>query len=171
MNSDMKRIINYIVPVFFLVTVLSCKLEDPEIEFTPIGKMANEWHYQLLIDDGSGNFIDPYNGGYNPMFTTNTAANTPDSMWIDDDGSWAEIRAKVAINVSDMTFSNSTIVTERYTDGTVLISNGKILEGAAKSFSGVTVDSIYFEAEFDWDPGTTYILAGHQRTGFLEDEI
>ncbi len=42
--------------------------------------------------------------------------------------------------------------------------------GLTITLSGMQVDEIYFEAEFDWDPGINYIFKGHKRTGFAEDE-
>ncbi len=60
---------------------------------------------------------------------------------------------------------------ELITEGTVTVSNGKILENAGRAWgSGTVVDSIYFEAEFDWDPGVIYTFGGHERTGFDEDD-
>jgi hypothetical protein len=103
--------------------------------------------------------------------TSGTSSGTADSLFIDDFDGLLELKAKVACNVSDLTFTtNGEMVLERYTDGTVIIGNGRIYLDGGKSTSGVTVDSIYFEAEFDWDPGQIYVVAGHGRTGFLEDE-
>jgi hypothetical protein len=53
---------------------------------------------------------------------------------------------------------------------TVTLNGGKVLAGAGKTRSGNPVDSIYIEAEFSDDPGTKYVISGHQRTGFFEDE-
>jgi hypothetical protein len=81
------------------------------------------------------------------------------------------LKARVAVNPAELTFGNAgEPVTEVYSDGSVIINNGKVLKLQGHSTSGVKVDSIYFEVEFDWDPGVTYIIAGHGRTGFEEDE-
>ncbi len=44
------------------------------------------------------------------------------------------------------------------------------MAGAGKTKSGNPVDSIYMEAVFSDDPGNKYVISGHQRTGFFEDE-
>jgi hypothetical protein len=53
------------------------------------------------------------------------------------------------------------------------VQQGKVLLKEGRSTSGVVTDSIYFEVSFDDDTpayGTTYIVSGVRRTGFLEDE-
>lgn len=163
----MKKILTIICVVLGLV---SCENEI-EPGQNELMKMSNEWWVQLLVDDGAGGYEDVYQIGYFHFLTSNTASNTADSLFVDDFGDTAELKAKVACNPSDLTFGNGGVaVEERYTDGAVVINNGKILEGLGRSTSGVTVDSIYFEAEFDWDPGQVYIIAGHARTGYNEDE-
>jgi hypothetical protein len=133
-------------------------------------KMSNEWWAQVYVPDGSGGLEDAH-FGYNQFLTSNTASGTADSLFVDDFGTLFELKAKVACNVNDLTFTtNGEEVRERYSDGTVIIQNGHIYEGLGRSTSGVKVDSIYFEVEFDWDPGQVYIVAGHGRTGLNEDE-
>jgi hypothetical protein len=132
--------------------------------------MSNEWWAQLYQPDGSGGLTD-LGAGYRKFLTSSTASGTADSLFVDDFGDVFELKAKVACNVADLTFTtNGEEVLERYSDGTVIIENGKIYIDGGRSTSGVKVDSIYFEAEFDWDPGVKYIVAGHERTGFSEDE-
>jgi hypothetical protein len=83
-----------------------------------------------------------------------------------------EIKTKVqATDFTNLLFSGKPNEAELYLGGTVTVTNGKILKNAAHSFGGHIVDSLYFEAEFDWDPGTVYKFAGHRRTGFIEDEL
>jgi hypothetical protein len=137
---------------------------------TAVMQMSNEWWGQIYLPDGSGG-LDDLGLGYQHLQTSGTSSGTPDSLFVDDFDGLLELKAKVACNVNDLTFTtNGVAVLERYTDGTVVIANGRIYIDGGKSTSGVTVDSIYFEAEFDWDPGQIYVIAGHGRTGFLEDE-
>lgn len=152
-----------------LFGLASCENEiDPGK--TAVMKLSNEWWAQLYVPDGSGGLIDTENG-YHKFMTSSTAANSADSLFVDDFGDFLELKAKVACSTSDLTFTtNGTAVLERYTDGTVIIENGRVFIKEGKSTSGVVVDSIYFEAEFDWDPGQIYVVAGHGRTGFAEDE-
>jgi hypothetical protein len=165
----MKKIL-FIMSVALSFGLLSCdKDEDPGT--TPLMEMSNEWWVHLLVEDGNGGYEDIYQIGYFQFLTSGTAANTSDSLFVDDFGAVAELKAKVAANPADLTFGNDgTAVQERYTEGSVVINNGKILLGQGLSTTGVKVDSIFFEVEFDWDPGQKYIIAGHGRTGFLEDE-
>jgi hypothetical protein len=164
----MKKLL--IMTVIAMAAVFTSCENDIDPGKTAVMKMSNEWWSQLYVPDGSGGLIDT-GLGYQHFLTSSTASGTADSIFVDDFASLLELRAKVACNVTDLTFTtNGTAVRERYTDGTVVIQNGKIIIDGGKSTSGVTVDSIYFEAEFDWDPGQVYIIAGHGRTGFAEDE-
>ncbi len=164
----MKKI--FVIVSAVLVFSLAACDSDLDPGQNAVMKMSNEWWAQLYIPDGSGGLID-LGYGYVQYLTSGTASGTADSLFVDDFGTLLELRAKVFCNVNNMTFTtNGTPVKERYTGGTVAITNGKILPNAGKSASGVVVDSLYFEAEFDWDPGQTYVVAGHARTGFLEDE-
>ena len=77
--------------------------------------------------------------------------------------------SEVDYNLSNETFSATGV--DNISDGSkVTITNGKILKGAGHSRTGVVTDSIYFEGEFDYDPGNKIIFAGHRRTGFDDDE-
>lgn len=152
------------------LAILGCENEI-EPGGTKVQKLSNEWWGQLyVVDTGNGELTD-LGIGYIKYLTFSTASNRADSMFIDDLGELLELKAKVGCNTRNLTFNtNGTAVLERYTDGTVIIANGKVLPKAGRSTSGVVVDSIYFEAVFDWDPTTTYAVAGHARTGFAEDE-
>ncbi len=160
----------------FLITGLALviSLSSCENEIDPgqnsLMKMSNEWWGQIYVPDGSGGLTD-IGQGYQHLLTSNTASGTSDSLFVDDFDGLLQLKAKVACNVNDLTFTtNGVTVMERYTEGTVVIGNGRIYVDGGKSTSGVKVDSIYFEAEFDWDPGQIYVIAGHGRTGFTEDE-
>ena len=155
--------------VALVLGLASCENEvDPGQN--AVKQMSNEWWGQIYVPDGSGGLED-IGEGYQHLLTSSTASGTADSIFVDDFDGLLQLKAKVACSVNDLTFTtNGAAVTERYTDGTVVIGNGKIIIDGGRSTSGVVVDSIYFEAEFDWEPGQVYILAGHGRTGFLEDE-
>ena|SRR6187402_994659 len=163
----MKKIIA--IAVICTSVLMSCENEvDPGQN--SLVKMSNEWWAQIYVPDGNGGLTD-IGQGYQHLMTSNTASGTSDSLFVDDFDGLLQLKAKVACNANALTFTtNGEAVRERYTDGTVIIENGRVLVGIGKSTSGVTVDSLYFEAEFDWDPGQVYILAGHGRTGFPEDE-
>ena len=132
-------------------------------------KFAGEWYIVGYTPDGEVAYADQ-GGDYNLWSTYNTAANN-ENFWIDDHGSFFELKTQVQANLANLTFSGQENAPEVITGGTVTIRNGKILEKAGRAaVSRTLVDSIYFEAEFDWDPGVIYTFGGHERTGFEEDD-
>ncbi len=109
-----------------------------------------------------------------PVFysTYNTAANTTDSMWIDDLGLFWDFKGTVAIDYKSLTFSNPMCINTYYVD-TAKVANGKVLLKAGHSKTGVATDSIYFEIQFSDDSptyGNTYIVSGTARTGIIADD-
>jgi len=149
------------------VTFTSCdKVEDLNVGGTSVESMSGDWWVVALNTDG----VTPaYGGDYEHFTTYNTAANDG-GLWLDDNDNWMEIKSKVTANVDAFTFTGEPNALELYTNGTVTVSNGKITKKSYTTASNTLVDEIYFEAEFDWDPGTTYVFKGHKRTGFVEDE-
>lgn len=111
--------------------------------------------------------------GYQTILTSNTAAADGSTILIDDMENIWPFKVKASANSGNYTF-NATSVENMYEYDTipqfVTITNGKITPEGGRSLSGVTVDSIYMECEFSDDPGNVYIIAGHYRTGFTEDE-
>lgn len=150
-----------------LILMISCdEGGDPDPGFTTTVDFAGDWFIVGYFDDGS----IAYGGDY-VLFSTYNASSNDENFWIDDHGAFFEIKTKVQANFNALTFSGEANSEELYTEGTVTVSNGKIISDGGKSYGTETVvDSIYFEAEFDWDPGTTYKFGGHRRTGFLEDD-
>jgi hypothetical protein len=144
--------------------------------------MAGRWWTQFYFDgDLSGipleeNIIYTYAdfGGFG-LTTSNTSANDLDSVIIDDtEGSWP-FRIKAPVNLSNLTFTPSTVLNIEPTSylgsgETVSIIDGKILKGAARSKSGNVADSIYLLFEFSDDPGSYYIYTGHRDSGLTEDQ-
>lgn len=158
--------------LLLLVSFISCD-EDGYADYDPgetnTQKFAGEWYIVGYTEDGEVAYAED-GADYNLWSTYNTAAND-NTFWIDDHGSFFELKSQVEANLSNLTFSGEEDAEEVITGGTVTIRNGKILENAGRAaVSGTVVDSIYFEAEFDWDPGVIYIFGGHERTGFEEDD-
>ena len=53
----------------------------------------------------------------------------------------------------------------------MIIKSGKIIPDGGKSKTGVVTDSISFVVGFGDDtPGFEYVVSGHRRTGFVEDD-
>ena len=53
----------------------------------------------------------------------------------------------------------------------VKVVEGRVIPDGGHSRSGVLVDSLYIKLEFSDNPGVSYELKGHARTGFFEDEF
>jgi len=161
------RITSLLLSLFAVATMSSCdEGGNPEAGQTATVDFAGDWHIIGLDPDGAPAF-----GGDYYLWSTYNASSNDENFWVDDHDTFFELKAKCQADVSGLTFQSEPNTDELYVGGTVTIQNGKILKGQGHSFGGHVVDSIYFEAEFDWDPGTFYKFGGHKRTGFLEDEL
>lgn len=165
----MKKILSIIA--LSAVVLVSCEKAKPEVGGTGAEKVANEWFVQLTQ---GGN--DVYHLGHFKLATYNTASNQ-DSIWVDDLKNGWGFKAKAAVDLNNLTFGGANVQNMYYNPDkpasfpqTVTITNGKVLPGIGKSKTGNATDSIYMEVEFVDDPGTTYVLSGHARTQFAEDE-
>ncbi len=153
---------------FILSAFYSCS-DDDSFEMTSIGELSNEWHVRLLLRNGDNTLTDVGNG-YHHMVTANTSTDNGDSMWVDNrNNTTVSIKSKVSVDTDNLTFSNAKSVTEVYSGQQIFISDGQVYKALGKTFAGNVVDSVYFEVAFNTD--TTYVIGGHQRTGFQEDEI
>ena len=167
--KNIKKIFSSIfIGTLFLGTLASCEDQgyaDYEQETLPTIAMNGEW--LVDISDSDGNLYVTH--AVHKMYELNG------QVWISDrigssssfTGWWLE--TPLNTNFDNLTFS-ATDELNTADESVVTITNGKILRDAAMSQSGVVVDSIYFEAVFDYDPGTTLIYSGIERTGFTEDE-
>ena len=170
----MKKAINKIALLSILfVGLASCENNGYE-EFTQVKSPSIELNGQWYID-----IIKESNGEVEVQHALHKISDSNDGkMYITDrilgskparfTGWWLE--TKLDVNTTNLTFS-ATDSKNTADDSKVKITEGKILKNAAKSYTGVVVDSIYFKAEFDYEPGVKYIFAGHKRTGFEEDDF
>lgn len=159
--------IHKIIAGALLITGLIACEKEYEEETLPGYEMSGQWYVQIYM----GNPPQNLGYGYFEIVTSNTAAANGKELLIDDHENIWPFKVKVGANEGAQTFSGTG--KNLYYEGDtamVTISNGFVRTDATKSISGITVDSIYMEAEFTDDPGTTYIFAGHYRTGFEEDE-
>ncbi|MDP4197227.1 MAG: lipid-binding protein [Bacteroidota bacterium] len=152
-------------------------MKDYDTQYSPTYPVSGEWWVNVKLADGTDIM-----GGYSKVLTYNTAANTPDSIWVTDvtssDGSapgnfWT-YKCKAACHMADNTFSlpQGTSVISGYNIG-IKITNGKVIKNGAVSPSGAKTDSIYYEIAFQDDTpsyGTKYICSGYRRTGFQADD-
>lgn len=79
---------------------------------------------------------------------------------------------KVNVNYAERTFSTPDFVNNVIYESKVKISDGKVLENAATTPSGMPADSIVYMVQFDDDEnGLTYKVSGFRRTGFPADDF
>ena len=151
---------------------VSCSVEtNEEPGGTNVEKMAGRWNVQVDAVDESGNVLyeDPYGLGTITIMTYNTADNNINEMWLDDNGKFWSFKMKVDVNYRERSFSCSERDYDAAGSGTAVVTNGKILENAAKNLHGMPNDSIVFNIKFsDDDNGLIYRLSGQRYTGFYE---
>ena len=165
----MKKI-NYIIVVMILAFKL-CKKNCLQLVEHAAQNIANEWWVTLTL-----NGTDIYNLGHKKLSTYNTSAND-NTIWVDDLKNTYGFKVKANADLKSLTF-NGTKSSNLYYDpahpanfpNTVDISEGKVLLKQGHSRSGNIVDSIYMKIIFSDDPSSTYVISGHSRTGFVEDE-
>lgn len=161
----MKRIA--IIPALILtVFITACEKDLPDPGGTAAERMANEWWVQLYQD---GQLVYPPT--YHAHIATYNTADNNNTIWVDDmHGIW-DFKVKANADFNNLTFSATQA--ESVIPGyniKVDIMDGKMLPGAARSKTGNVTDSIYMRIMFEDDPGTEYVIAGHARTKFAEDE-
>lgn len=145
--------------------LIACRKEsDADAGGTAAKAMAGEWWIQIKVDN------DPIVADYFKILTYNTSENIGTKMWMDDLQELWPFKIKMNADPLSKTFSADSSASE-YSDIKVTLRNGKIIPGVSVGpFSKAVTDSIYVEAEFSDDPGTTYQLAGYRRTSFQEDD-
>lgn len=174
-----------VIAIFFFS---SCQ-KKPDAGGTTTQNFANEWWVQLY--EPSGSLPSWWPSTYYAHIATYNAAANDNTFWINDfpeiatspsphwtGNVWA-FRFKATANLSSMTFSASQAASDLVGTSNnnpveykikVNVTEGRILENAGHSKTGVLTDSIYMKIEFSDDPGTIYTMAGHARTRFAEDD-
>ena len=167
--------------LYFAMTALAlgfgftaCDVEtDEEPGGTNVQNLAGHWMVTVDIVDENGDLLyaDPYGIGEIDVFTYNTSANDADSIWITDANNFWQFEMKIPANVSDLTFSCPEKDYDAAGTGKAIITNGKVLLGAATNLHGMPNDSITFDITFDDDDpsyGYIYRMSGQKYTGFYE---
>lgn len=156
-----------IMAMAIIPLLVSCEKEY-ESESLPNNQLSGEWYVQTYF---GGNVVL----GYERIVTSNTASANGSEMWVDDLGHIWPFKVKANITGSNTFSVNAGENIQWPTFDTIMqtttITRGEIFPDKGRSATGVVVDSIYIEAEFSDDPGSTYIMAGHYRTGFVEDDF
>lgn len=162
--------------LILLLTTLSFVLiscdDDTDPGGTAVEKMAGDWWVTVNVIDNGQEYADFYGVGHILMTTYNTAANLSSEMWLDDQEHFWDFKTKVNVDYAARTFSTNGFVDNTYYASKIRITDGKILEGAAKTPSGMPADSIVYFVEFD-DDTDEYLhkISGFRRTGFPADDF
>lgn len=122
--------------------------------------------------------IDPFGFLHQKIELYNTAANNGDSLWLENDSVFNQFnliglafKSKIACNPSKLSFGslNAPNIVAYYS--TVNVMDGWLKLKAAKSLTGVTVDSISFYYMYNaMAPGLLIRISGIRRTGFPKDD-
>ena len=151
----------------------SCDVEtDEEPGGTAVQNLAGHWEVYVDVVDEDGNTLaEDIMGGAFDLYTYNTAANNPDSLWITDNGNFWQFTMKVGCDNNALTFSCPEKDYDEVGTGKAIVSNGKVLLGKAVNLHGMPNDSIVFDITFSDDEpahGTIYRITGQKYTGFYE---
>ncbi|MEG1564034.1 MAG: lipid-binding protein, partial [Bacteroides sp.] len=122
----------YLIVLMAVLSFSFIGCEDTEPGGTSVEKMAGDWWVTAHAmvngvdkgDVGVGHFM---------MRTFNTAANTSAEMWIEDGGEFWNYKLKTNVEYTNRSFSTPDFVTNVAYESKVKISEGKVLEGAAKT--------------------------------------
>jgi len=152
-----------------LATFTACE-EDGYADYEPVETATQKMNGEFWIDisDADGNVYAQHT--LHKLYDNNGQLMITDRIGSTENFTGWYTEAALDFNLQDLTFSATDA--ENTSDGSIVtITEGKILKNAARSATGVVVDSIYFKAVYDYDPETVLTFAGHRRTGFEEDEF
>lgn len=162
------------------LTLASCE-KDP-IGGTAVQALSGQWSVtNQAVKSDTVRYDDPWGAGPFLLLTYNNNANDADKLIINDRGKFWDFNVEASCDLNTLTFGNplDTLENLAYEGCQVVISNGKILKGAAKTPSGAVADSIVFDvwfsddgdaAEGTWDRlrFTGYRYTGLKADGFLD---
>ncbi len=148
-------------------------LPDQKVEYTPTFAVSGEWVVHVK-NNATGVYFGqtaarPLGTGFS-MRTYNTSENVSNKIWVRL-GTAAQavaILGKADCDVNQRTISGAGIANATK-GGTFTINEGKVLIGSTKLHSGIMGDSIHVNYTTTFD-GNTYIVEGHRRSAWNEDE-
>ncbi|WP_209576554.1 lipid-binding protein [Sphingobacterium sp.] len=173
----MKHIFKYFLG-FLVLGVVACKKDQPEVEYSPIFPISGEWHTHVFNEDGTNvSTINPataksFSLSVAALSTYNTANNDTDIAWMrfSTVAYPFGILTKVNVDVPSVTIKSGEYVnTLPVTNKSINLIEAKILKEASKQPSGVVADSIVVKYKTGVD-GKTYLIKGHRRTQWPEDQ-
>lgn len=163
----MKRLI-YLAVFMMALFVSSCTKD--EIGGTATQSLAGEWYVQANVVKADGTVMqDPYGLGRFKINTYNTAANSADTLWINDNNNFWKFSVKCGCDLKNSTFAIKDAANHSGDPITINVTNGKVLTMAGKQNNGAKADSITMDIEYSDDPGTIYRLEGVRYSGLTEN--
>lgn len=155
----------------FSFLLISCDDHDIDPGGTTVEKMAGDWLVELRDANGENLFGGTARAKF---YTYNTAANVATEMFIDNNNT-LPLKGKVQVDYKNRIFFTNDFVDNYYAASDkkkypFKIYEGKVLEGAGRTLSGMPADSIYLKFECKDKPGSEYVITGIRRTGFLADD-
>ncbi len=159
---------NKLMILAFVALGLSACQKEYVKETIPGSELAGRWYVEYTVGGE-----DIYGVGHTTLLTYTTAAADGKEIIVTDEDHFWSFKAKTPANPAGLSFG-STDSTTSLVDGydiKMIVKNGMIIPGAGRSKTGVVTDSIYMVVGFADDaPGAEYVVSGHRRTGFIEDE-
>ncbi|MET3113038.1 hypothetical protein AAKU52_000759 [Pedobacter sp. CG_S7] len=154
---------------FISLTAASCKKDQPEVVVSPVYPISGEWYVHVYKADG----ITLARPTYTTLSTYNTSDNSNNIIWMKMLTSTVNysLLAKVNCDVNAKTISATDAVNTVFTPNVkVTILEGKVLLDATKLKGSKTIaDSIYVKYKTEKD-GNTYVISGHRRSQYVEDQ-
>ena len=171
----MKKYISMMAMALMLcMSFTACDVEtDEKPGGTNIQDMCGNWDVTWYVVWPDGEEEEWTDG---TIFTYNKADNGTTQMWMSDQDTYLGLQFLANIDYAAKTFTAAESENVEG-EGTVNVTNGKILPGAGKNIHGVACDSISFEITFSDDPypakyGYTdfshYRVEGKKYSGFTE---
>lgn len=157
----------YLILALVGVTAASCKKDHPGVEVSPVYPLSGEYYVHVYNADGSA---------ARPTYTTLTVYNTTDNVnnmvWMKMLTSTVPyaLLGKVGCDVNAKTISGTgTNVAFTPNKGFNVLEGKVMLDATILKGSKLPADSIYVKYTTDTD-GKTYILSGHRRSQYEEDQ-
>jgi len=146
-------------------------LPKQEVLYSPTFPVSGEY---LVRVTNAADGTQPYPAIF-AFRAFNTSYNTKDTVWVKLGAATASYtfgllgKALCVPTTAMFNITNGTNTIYPLTPSFTILE-GKVLLGQAKVPSGTPCDSVYMKFQTARDPGKTFILKGHRRTGFYEDE-
>lgn len=149
------------------LTFASCEKDQPEVKVSPVYPLSGEYYVHVYNNDGSA-----ARATYTTLSIYNTSENVNNIVWMKMLTSAVPygLLGKVGCDVNAKTISGAGTNTAFVPNKNFNVLEGKVLLNATTLKGSKTVaDSIYVKFTTDTD-GKTYILSGHRRSQYEEDQ-